>query len=106
MNVTKRVCEKCGGYGYIRTESTENSVSAKTCPVCNGFGFVFNERPTTNADRIRAMSDEKLARFLATKSADAHLNSVEQGLTAVQIEALRSSWYHAWKQWLKQPVEE
>lgn len=48
----------------------------------------------TNADRIRAMSDEELANFMAERT------------VAVQIEALKSNIYCALMQWLKQPAED
>lgn len=56
-------CPECGGYGFVRTEHTENSVSARGCLTCNCDGFI--DVPMTNADRIRAMSDEELAVVIA-----------------------------------------
>lgn len=63
----------------------------------------------TNADRIRAMSDDELAHFLAERSVNestVQLLDKDNDLTAVQIEALRHRIYCALMQWLKQPVEE
>ena len=62
------ICPECSGRGesiyYIETHRDENSVTVEQrkgiCRTCNGSGK--NEQ--TNADRIRAMSDEELAEFL------------------------------------------
>ena len=64
----------------------------------------------TNADRIRAMSDEELANFLAAKFSD--LQQAQQffnessTLTATELYALSHSWYCALMQWLRQPVKD
>jgi hypothetical protein len=66
------------------------------------------KRKQTNADRIRAMSDEELAHFMAERSVNEStllLLNENHGLTAVQIEALRHRIYCACMQWLKQPAE-
>ena len=67
MNITS--CPRCGG----RVRSV--SIGWK-CESCQGFIDMRGEfhqlkeepfmRPMTNADRIRAMSDEELAKFIAT----------------------------------------
>ena len=46
----------------MKTEHTENSISARVCSTCHGKGQI--AVPQTNADRIRAMSDEELVDFL------------------------------------------
>lgn len=53
-----------------------------------------NEKPQTNADRIRAMSDEELAEFIVRKVKDIH----HQGMYEVA--------WPAWLKWLKQPADE
>ena len=71
---------------------------AKKCP--------YNK---TNADRIRAMSDEELANFLTDKCSTEtymRLNDEAYKPTATQIEAIKQSLYCAWMRWLKQPVED
>ena len=63
----------------------------------------------TNADRIRAMSDEELANFMAERSVNEstlHRLDKDHGLTSVQIEAIKHNVYCAFMQWLKQPAEE
>ena len=60
-----KTCPYCGGHGYINQfEDIEGGCRAwsKTCIACNGTGTILCQE--TNADRIRRMSDEELARFL------------------------------------------
>ena len=65
------VCPECNGKGetiyYVETDRDENTVTVEQrkgiCLTCNGSG----EKPQTNADRIRAMSDEELMQFLFNK---------------------------------------
>ena len=66
------------------------------------------KKPKTNADRIRAMRDEELARFLASKFTDEtyyRLTKKAHIPTATEIEAIRDYWYDTWLAWLKQPAE-
>ena len=63
------ICPECNGMGetvyYVETARDENTVTMEQrkgiCRTCNGSG----EKPMTNADRIRSMSDEKLAEIIA-----------------------------------------
>ena len=55
-------CMECNGKGFI-AKYGEYSVWSKRCPNCGGTGIV--KVPMTNADRIRAMSDEELAEFIS-----------------------------------------
>ena len=59
-------CPQCGGFGFTSTPvSTDYEITvcrAKTCELCHGAGVI--EVPTTNADHIRAMTDEELAKLL------------------------------------------
>lgn len=60
-----KTCPHCEGRGYIsRFENDENECRAwsEKCVVCEGTGSILF--PETNADHIRAMSDEELAEFL------------------------------------------
>ena len=54
-------CMDCDGKGFIAIYS-EYSVWSERCQNCGGTGIV--KVPMTNADRIRAMSDEELSVFL------------------------------------------
>ena len=56
-------CMECDGKGFI-AKFGEHSVWSERCPNCGGTGIV--KIPMTNADRIRAMSDEDLAKFLSS----------------------------------------
>lgn len=65
MSVLKS-CPYCGGHGYINQfEDIEGGCRAwsKTCIACNGTGTILCQE--TNADRIRAMSDEELSEFIS-----------------------------------------
>lgn len=78
---------------------------------CNAWRIAAKEalQPKTNADRIRAMSDEELANFMAERSVNEstlHRLDKDHGLTSVQIEAIKHNVYCAFMQWLKQPAEE
>lgn len=61
MRTKKIVCYNCGGHGFITT-TYENGQTSAICPVCGGIGS--HEIQMTNADRIRAMSEEELAKLL------------------------------------------
>jgi hypothetical protein len=58
-------CTECNGSGeaiyFVETDRDENTVTVEKrkciCRTCNGSG----KMPMTNADRIRAMTDEELA---------------------------------------------
>ena len=54
---------------------------------------LYNAKPRTNADRVRAMSDEELASFLEQTQADVAFNK-------------NSKYAFEWEKWLKQPAEE
>lgn len=98
-----REFEKCKDDAFINGTKFDPNESAK---YCTGF------EPITNADRIRAMSDEELARFLADKIEKEYILSQkrlgysEYTPTATQIEAIRHNYYCIWMKWLKQPAEE
>ena len=57
MKTKKLVCYNCDGHGFI-TATYENGQTSAICPVCGGIGT--HEIQMTNADRIRAMTDEEL----------------------------------------------
>ena len=61
MKTKKLVCYNCGGHGFI-TATYENGQTSAICPVCGGIGS--HEIQMTNADHIRAMSDEELVEFI------------------------------------------
>lgn len=68
---------------------------------------VLSQRPT-NADRIRAMSDEELAAFVAEKIVNLeNQKMMEQGHTptATQLSALGHTMYCTLMRWLCEPAE-
>lgn len=92
--MTQRDCDDCR---YCELEGTEEP--CKSCKAtAEGFtNWKEREHPTmTNADRIRAMKDEELARFLA---------SVENRRSAAGGGAQWCGMAHALK-WLQQPAED
>ena len=88
--MSKRIpCKRCSGKGYIYVTYIEGNTGTATshiCPECCGAGVQFV--PTTNADRIRAMSDEELAAWMA------ECNAYREYANASQ-----------WLPWLQQPAE-
>ena len=94
MKTKKLVCYNCGGHGFI-TATYENGQTSAICPVCGGIGS--HEIQMTNADRIRAMSDEELAEFLYNGDVEyCHVGLCKDGETC-RICCLR---------WLQMPAEE
>lgn len=72
------------------------------------FCHQFDPIQKTNAERIRAMSDEELAHFIADRlvAESCHrINDDGYKPTAVDIEKIRSNVYYAWLRWLKLPAE-
>ena len=61
MKTKKLVCYNCGGHGFI-IATYESGQTSAICPVCGGIGT--HEIQMTNADRIRAISDEELALWI------------------------------------------
>ena len=92
--MSKRIpCKRCSGKGYIYVTYVEGNTGTATshiCPECGGAGVQFV--PSTNADRIRAMSDEELAAWAINEAPKIgfRYTSSETGLL----------------KWLKQPAEE
>ena len=86
MKTKKIVCYNCGGHGFI-TATYENWQTSAICPVCGGIGM--HEIQMTNADRIRAMTDEELAELLFQVGYDNGWGMKEYAL-----------------EWLQQPAEE
>ena len=92
--MSKRIpCKRCSGKGYIYVTYLEGNTGTATshiCPECCGAGVQFV--PTTNADRVRAMSDEELAAWAINEAPKIgfRYTSSETGLL----------------KWLKQSAEE
>lgn len=76
-------CKRCSGRGFINWTFSEGNTGTATsyiCPDCNGSGDTVV--PMTNADRIRAMSDEQLAAWAINEAQKIGLRytSSEDGL--------------------------
>lgn len=100
------ICPECNGRGesiyYAEIYRDENSVTVEQrkgiCQTCNGSG----EKPQTNADRIRAMSDEEMAEHEVRITQDGMYYECSDGETfAIYEDAIA----HEIKR-LKQPAEE
>ena len=95
-------CETC-----IRKDCPERTTQDDLRVVIGCDDYI--EHKITNADRIRSMSDEELAHFMAERSVNEYtVNLLDKDavLTAVQIEALKHNIYCSLMQWLKQPAED
>ena len=99
------ICPECNGKGeaiyYVETDRDENTVTVEQrkgiCRTCNGSGV----KAPTNADRIRAMSDEELAYLFAHETyriLEPLQNHIGYGITENAIYARRLKW-------LKQPAD-
>ena len=92
MKTKKLICYNCGGHGFV-TATYENGQTSAICPVCGGIGT--HEIQMTNADRIRAMTDEELLGFLMQVQ-DATIN---------RFAKFELPNYNALADWLQQPAE-
>lgn len=99
-------CMDCDGKGFI-AKFSEYSVWSERCPNCGGTGIV--KVPMTNADRIRAMSDEELANEMRKRSVSTICDIVCQG-GCEAIATLNKTGNEACREiimkWLQQPAEE
>lgn len=81
-------CPQCGGFGFtsmpVSTDYKITVCRAKTCELCHGAGVI--EGPMTNADRIRAMSDEELVNLHYS-----FFNGVEHTNTGLQLVSYQLS---------------
>lgn len=85
-------CMECDGKGFI-AKFGEYSVWSERCPNCGGTGIV--KVPMTNADRIRAMSDEELLDFMKKSVANVYMCKI-----------MRTEPMFLTLEWLQQPAEE
>lgn len=83
-------CMDCDGKGFIAIFS-EYSVWSERCPNCGGTGIV--KVPMTNADRIRAMSDEELAYQFGAQCPKGRKRECDKRCS------------QCWLEWLQQPCE-
>ena len=86
------VCNKCKGNGYITLTRMFNDycgIGSKPCEACGGKGYF--DIPMTNADRIRAMTDEELAEWALYKAP-----AIGRGYSDSYLGLIK---------WLQQPAE-
>ena len=96
-------CETC-----VRKDCADRTKQDDLRIVINCSDYLNMERQMTNADRLRAMTDEELAKFIAKKIVNLENHKmIEQGYTptATQLSALGHTCYCTLVQWLKQPAE-
>lgn len=101
------ICPECNGSGeaiyYVETDRDENTVTVEKrkciCRTCIGSG----KKPQTNADRIRAMSDEELAEFIRDVSYEC-----QDASWSCHCQTCSYPWCSSDQtvEWLKQPAEE
>ena len=90
-------CPDCDGRGFhMRFENNNGACRAwnELCDTCCGKGYI--EAITTNADRIRRMSDEELAKMLN--------DGCPPGRSYIRCG--RDNCIDCWLGWLRQPAEE
>lgn len=63
------------------------------------------KEPQTNADRIRAMSDEELAVFLADEIDHGDCRGCKLDCATYESDKFDDHCYNAYYRWLKQPAE-
>lgn len=88
-----RKCDKCGGKGYILVDdfiSLPNMLKPVICPSCSDN---IEEVKQTNADKIRSMNDEELAKLLTRITNDAQLN-------------VGAKCNYQWDEWLQSEVSD
>lgn len=91
------ICPKCGNV------ITHNSYfDAYYCPRCGE--FIREKPPMTNADRIRAMSDEELAGFLMKLMG--HAQCFAEGIFPYHPCPQNYNCKQCGIEWLQQPAEE
>ena len=96
-------CMECDGKGFI-AKFGEYSVWSERCPNCGGTGIV--KVPVTNADRIRAMSDEELAAFLERVHVDPCSACCDNLYWCRRNNAPEPVCQKHFFKWLQQPAEE
>ena len=102
----QRTCDNCINRDWIKGQS---SYLIRTSETCNKRCFKIGKsgvepthwelRPTTNADRIRAMSDEELEVFLCGIAAT-------NCCGACMVQEYCYAGHNGFGDWLKQPVKD
>lgn len=105
---TEFISRKYGTQGYEVIIKTDNEKHYETA-VDFARVLIDHAKPMTNADRIRAMTDDELAMFFTKREIDQAMQrklAVEgYALTATFISSLTKSTFAAWVHWLRSPAE-
>lgn len=88
-------CKDCVSFRECARDATLPAFEAGQAALCRGFA---QKKPQTNADCIRAMSDEELARMLS----DAVCPIVQSD----DVCEFFGNCVNCWLDWLKQPVKD
>ena len=100
------VCPVCGRRGFVSwINTTENSCysGSQTCPHCNGEMMV--DADVTNADHIRSMTDEELAKILVFWEDDWGRWWTDAGCVYDDTKDHHERAVKAELDWLKQPYK-
>lgn len=102
-------CPACRGFG-VKTTFENNSSTTKICEKCGGLGDVWV--PMTNADNIRSMSDEELAKYIVGNAEGEEYQKYEYEFSIENVRYFNVDYEHQGKTaedsvlyWLQQPAE-
>ncbi len=88
----RKECDNCANGRWVNGKDAIQEICLECRYIC-GEPTKWSEKPHTNADRIRAMSDEELADFITDK---------EKGWCT---DIGREMYYQHNLEWLKQPAK-
>lgn len=103
----RKSCETCKNYldaFYPFQTTCDECVSKDNMPPSKWEAAEFYE-PDTNADRIRAMTDEELAKEFADCAIGLYCDTRKKGLPELP-ESVKRAVFDSLLEWLKQPAED
>ena len=113
----ERTCDDCIHESACRLWTDGRKISDTSASLCHGYETVKDsgaylcgvlderKRKRSNGDRIRAMSDEELAVFLADEIDHGDCYGCELECATYECDKFEDSCHNAYYRWLKQPVE-
>lgn len=102
------ICEECLFDHLWTDETTTCPKECEGCQIIDGKPTNYKPKPMTNADRIRAMTDEELANCLYEIGFDCHLCSEHERLSDnpfLRYEKCDEKCTEHCLKWLQQPAE-
>ena len=96
------ICETCD---YANRPPYKSPCSECDKTMGSPFCCYEHEEKPTNADRIRAMSDEELAQFLADEIPHGDCYGCDLECATFEEDKFNNSCQDAFYRWLKQPAE-